>query len=179
MQKILVFLLLAFCISCTKQPEKPATPAQNLVTPVQDPDRLILQIALRLPPEHKAKLKKSDQLLWDLKNDQGETLAAGVIEAPAFPRQLAVKANQLRRAIPDNSVLLFSARLMKEGDERKPPQTGQLVVMAGVVPNEKTIENHNVDQKRLAKWEKKNPIMDDQVLTIGAKVEAAFAPSLW
>lgn len=170
---ILFSLLL---LSCTKQPG--GNQAQ-MVTPTANPDRVIFEADLNLPPEHKGKIKRTDLLMWALRDGEGKLLANHVYPVPKFPHHVTIQARQLQVALPENAVILFSARLVHFGDEYKPPAPGELNLNIGSMPSKDAVENPNVNQKQFEKWAKKNNLGDFQVLTIGAKSKGAFAPSIW
>ncbi|MGE3261833.1 MAG: hypothetical protein AB7K68_08655 [Bacteriovoracia bacterium] len=179
MWKILGLSLLVVFASCTKKPAGTVVSGEPLVSPVSDPNRIIFDAMVTLPAEHKGKLKRTDVLIWDLKDGKGDVLASQIIPVPSFPHHLTVQARQLQRATPESTTLLFAARVAHFGEERKPPAKGQLNVLVGVVPSKDEVQNPNVDQKRFAKWAKKNNVVEEKVLKIGSKVEASLTPSLW
>jgi hypothetical protein len=174
---------LCICVllfACTKQPNTTVvTSNKPLVTPVKDPERLIFEANVVLPKEHRAKVKKTDILLWDLKDSRGDIIASEIQELPKFPFHLKVVAKDMRQAIPEDTVLIFSARLVHFGQEHNPPVSGELNAVAGIVPSKAEVVNPNVDKKRLEKWEKKTKFDQGEVLSVGAKVTAPLAPSLW
>lgn len=179
MWKILGLSVLLLVAGCTKKPAGTTISGEPLISPVSDPDRVIFEAMVKLPNEHKEKLKRTDVLIWDLKDGKGDVLASQIIPVPKFPHHLTVQARQLLRATPESTILLFAARVVHFGEERKPPAKGQLNALVGVVPSKDEVQNPNVDQKRFEKWAKKNNVVEEKVLKIGSKVEASLTPSLW
>jgi hypothetical protein len=176
MRKILVLVLCFGVFGCHKKPSVPSTP---MVTPVQNPERLIFRAEISVPREHRAKIKKTDILLCDLNDGMGKNIAHRIIPVPKFPYDFKVTARDMVRAIPESSVLLFSARIVHFGEEHELPKKGQLSAMVGTVPAKETVVNQHVDQRRLQKWAKKNDIVDDAVLSVGANTKAKLIPSPW
>jgi hypothetical protein len=177
-----IFLVVAAlaATSCTKEREVPKAPdGKPMVSREADPDRVVFEADLIVPKDYVSKIKKTDLLIWDLKNSKGEVLAATIIPVPAFPATVKVSARQLLQPIPEAEHLLFSARIVKFGDESKPPIVGQLTAMVGMEPDEgKVVENKAVNQKALDKFLKKHEIAPAQELSVGAKAHAEFSPSL-
>lgn len=176
MRKITLLALCVVFTSCHKQPEVPSTP---MVTQVQDPERVIFKAEVSVPKEHQAKIKKTDILVWNLNDEKGKSIASRIIPVPKFPYQVKVAARDMQRPIPVGSTLLFSVRVVHFGEENEPPVKGQLSALVGTVPPKETVENTHVDQKRYQKWAKKNDIITDESLSIGADVKAALMPSPW
>lgn len=185
--KKLSYVLVALVIGlagCTKKKAAPpmidAPPAGTpVVTASQNGDRLILEVELTVPPKYQAKVKRTDLMLWDVKDENGNVLVQQMTPVPKFPTKLSVTANFLRRPVPEKAALLFAARIVKMGEERQPPMKGQLSALAGVAPSSQPIVKPAVDEKKLIAWEKKNDLSEAQVLGIGAKAKVDFAPILW
>lgn len=165
---------------CTKGKEIPKGPdGKPMVSMEANPERVVCDMELALAKEYQGKLKPTDLMIWDLKTQDGEMVAAQIAPVPTFPAKLVIMARDLFQPIPDGAGLLFSARIVKFGDEDKPPMKGQLVALAGVQPDDgKVVENKAVNQANLDKFLKKQKIAPLEQISVGAKVHAEFVPSL-
>jgi hypothetical protein len=170
----------ALLAGCTKDKEVPTSPdGKPMVSRQADPERQVFESELDVPKEFRGKLKKTDLMIWDLKSADGEIVAAQIMPVPPFPTKVAVQARQLFQPIPESERLLFTARIVKFGDEGKPPIKGQLTVMVGMEPDDgKVVENEHVSQKVVDKLLKKHSIGLIEELPVGAKVKAEFRPSV-
>lgn len=166
--------------ACTKEKEVPKAPdGKPLVSRQADPDRVVFETELDVPKDLLTKVKKTDLMIWDLKTSAGDVVSGHIAPVPAFPAKLVVTARQLMQPIPEGSGLLFSARIVKFGDEGKPPAKGQLTVMVGMEPDKgDLVQNKAVNQKALDKFLKKQKIAPTEEISVGSKVRAEFAPSL-
>ena len=183
----------AILFSCTKNPAP--TPVAPTVAPIVTPqgpkmisrhdtntERLIVEASLDIPKTLKSKVKKTDQFIWEIQNDQGVVIA-GMLEAvPSFPTVLTVKAKDLLKPVAEDSVLVFSARIVKNGDEHKPPFKGQLQVSVGMVlpkdQKEQEVVRPAVDPKILEQYEATHKSSGNIVLKIGSKFKSEFSAIL-
>ncbi|MGZ3693836.1 MAG: hypothetical protein ACXWQO_06520 [Bdellovibrionota bacterium] len=180
MGRVLCLVTCLLFAACTKQSNNPTTESgKPMLNAAQDPQRVILEAKVALPAEFKSKVKPSDVLIWDLKTGTGEMVASELEPLPKFPHTFRIEARQLRQPIPQDSILLFSARVVHFGEEYKPPVKGQLIALVGVVPSKEEVINPNVDKKRFANWAKKNHFAEEKVLNVGSKVDADLTPSVW
>lgn len=175
MQKIVLLILMAVVVGCTKS----NPPAGSSSPHLSQAEKTIFEADLIVPTQFKTNLKRTDLLIWDLKTAEGVTVAAQMMPVPNFPFHLTVQSSQLQKPLAEKAVLLFSARVVSFGDERKPPAKGQLSVLMGSASDAEVVKNPAVDQKRFEKWAKKNRYNEAQLLTVGSKVKAEFAPILW
>jgi hypothetical protein len=181
--KILSLLVLAFLVSlsaCTKGKEEPpkGSDGKPMVTRQANPDRVVFETDLVLPKEYQGKVKKTDLMIWDLKDEEGNVVAAQLVPVPKFPHTLTVTGRQLFEPLKETGNLIFTARIVKFGDEGKPPSKGQLQVMVGMGTTEGAeVNNPAVDQKRLDKWMKKQKIVPSEAITLGGKTKAEFTPA--
>ena len=175
-----VFALLA--AACTKDREVPKSPdGKPMVSRQANPERVVFETELDVPKDYRSKVKKTDLLIWNLFNESGEVVAAHILPVPIFPTKLVITAKQLFSPVPENAQLLFTARIVKFGDEGKPPQKGQLSVMVGSQPDQsEVVENKAVNQKQLDKFLKKQKISvaSPDRLSVGSSIKAEFTPSL-
>ena len=181
MKMSFVVLALALSLSfsaCTKS-RSPGNGANNAGPAMSgDPERVIFEAQIELPKKFAGQVKRTDLLIWDLKTDKGEMVAAHMAPVPNFPFHLKVEARQLIKAVGNDAVLFFSARVVKFGDESKPPQKGQLSALEGMTPPKDVVVNPAVDQKRFDKWAKKNQFNETQVLKVGSKLTTELSPIL-
>jgi hypothetical protein len=173
---LLLALPFFFC-ACTNSKDHPDS-ASGSVT-AADPAKPVFEVDLSLPAKFKNQVKRTDLLIWDLKSSVGAIVAAQMIPVPKFPFHLTVQTGQLRQPVSHDMVLMFSARVVKFGDERKPPLKGQLNVLVGDAPSKNVVINPAVDKKRFAKWAKQHNFAEAKVLTVGAKAQGEFTPILW
>lgn len=168
-------VLLAFVFSgCTKK--APVGPdGKPLVDGSVEPEKVLVETQLSLPEKLAGKVKKTDLLIWSLTDKEGELLAAKVGAVPTFPAKVQVKAADLRKAIPHTSNLLFSARIVKVGEEDQPPKKGQLQVTIGDLGgSEPEVTPPGVDPKVLEAYMKKMHIVPAQKISVGDKVTGEF-----
>lgn len=172
---------LATLVACTREPEAPtkAPDGTPLVSRQAHPDRLVFETELQLPKEYQGKVKRSDLMIWDLKDQEGNVVAAQLIPVPKFPHKLVITGRQLFEPLKETGQLIFTARIVKFGDEGKPPAKGQLqvIVGSGQFAEGAEVKNPAVDQKRLDKWMKKQKITATQEIILGGKATAEFAPA--
>ena len=168
-----VFLALVFS-GCTKSP--PTGPdGKPLVDGRVEPDKILVETQLSLPEKLASKVKKTDLLIWSLTDKEGELLAGKVGAVPSFPAKVQIKAADLRKAIPHSSNLLFSARIVKVGEEDQPPRKGQLQVTIGDLGgSEPEVTPPGVDPKVLEAYMKKMHIVPAQKIGVGDKVTGEF-----
>jgi|GEM_PF-3705379 len=181
MKKLITFAFaLAFLASCTRGKEEPknGTDGKPLVTRAASPDRVVFETELDMPKDLKSKVKKTDLMIWDLKDQEGNVVAAQLVPVPAFPHKLTITGRQLFEPLQETGNVIFTARIVKFGDEGKPPVKGQLQVMVGTGTSEGAeVENPAVDQKRLDKWMKKQKFVPGEAISLGGKVKAEFSPA--
>lgn len=181
--KILLMVLALAAAGCTKDKQRTHTEdGKPLVSnKVGDPETLILSLEIDVPKQHAAKIKKSDLLLWDLKDDKGNVLAMYWFPVPKFPFQLDVRAKHLNAPIVKDGNLMLSARIVKFGDEIKPPKKGQLQLFVGAPaakPDEKIVKPA-VNPELLEKFYKQNPsFRPAEALAVGSKVKAELSPAV-
>ncbi len=183
MQKFFTFVVTASLVSffsCTKEKAVPKGPdGKLLVSREANPDRVVFESELDVPKDHRSKMKKTDLMIWDLKTADGNVVSVQVVPVPTFPTKLVVTARQLYEPLQEGAHLLFSARIVKFGDESKPPLKGQLQIMIGTGPSEgDVVENKAVDQKLLGKFLKKLKMVADEEVVIGSKMKGEFSPAL-
>jgi hypothetical protein len=173
---VLVIALTAFA-ACTKEAPKGAD-GKPVVNSNTSPDRVIFETELSMPKEYVGKVKKTDLMIWDLKDQEGNVVAANVIPVPVFPPKMVVTGRQLFDNLLETGRLIFTARIVKFGDESKPPLKGQLQVMVGMGTTEgAVVDNPSVNQGLLDKWMKKQKFMPGQEISLGGKVTAEFVPA--
>jgi len=175
-------LAIAFTLisACTKRKEEAPKGADGkpMITSSLNPERVVFETDLSMPKEYESKVKKTDLMIWDLKDQEGNVVAAQIVPVPTFPHALVVTGNQLFEPLQETGKLIFTARIVKFGDEGKLPLKGQLQVMVGVGTSEgETVENPAVDQKRIDKWMKKQKFVPGEAISLGGKVKAAFSPA--
>ncbi len=165
--------------ACTKgKEESPQGPdGKPMVTREANPDRVVFETELEMPKAFAGKVKKTDVMIWDLKDEEGNVVAAQIVPVPKFPHKLVITGKQLFEPLMETGNLIFTARIVKLGDEGKPPAKGQLQAMVGMGKVEgQEVENPAVDQKRLDKWMKKQNIAPTQEINLGEKAKAEFSP---
>lgn len=179
-------ILIALCLvvllqGCTKTQETTHTPDGKpmLSKTAGDPETLILEAEINVPKKHMGKIKKSDLMLWDVKDETGAMIAGGFAPVPKFPYILVVRAKQLDRAINPDTLLTLSARVVKFGDEVKPPQKGQLQLLAGMIPTKnQEVVRPAVSQAVLDRFNKSRGISpQSQTIAVGGKIKADFQPA--
>ncbi len=179
-----IFLVsgMIFLAACTKEKAEPThTPdGKPLISRKSgDPEALILEAEINVPKKHEGKIKKSDLILWDVKNEQGLVVASYWGPVPKFPHTLVIRAKHLVEPITKDSHLQLSARIVKFGDEMKPPQKGQLQLFVGAMPaaKDEVVVKPAVSQAVLDKFLKKNPgLALGETIAVGSKVKAQFTP---
>ena len=150
-----------------------------LVSRQADPQRVVFEADLDLPKEFFSKVKKTDLMIWDLKTTAGEVVAAQIIPVPSFPHKITISAKQLFQPIPEGARLLFGARIVRLGDEGKPPEKGQLQVLIGANEGASpVVENKAVNAKLLDKFMKKLRITVPEEIRVGGKARAEFSPAI-
>jgi hypothetical protein len=181
MNKLFVIAIaLTLATSCTREKEAPksGTDGKPLVTRATNPERVVFETDLDMPKDLQAKVKKTDLMIWDLKDQEGNVVAAQLIPVPTFPHKLTITGRQLFEPLQETGNLIFTARIVKFGDEGKPPSKGQLQVMVGMGTSEGAeVNNPAVDQKRVDKWMKKQKFVPGESISLGGKVKAEFAPA--
>lgn len=179
MKLVLVFLFLVL-VGCTKPNSKPPVgPDGKPMISAEAGDQLVLSGVIELPAGLVKRVKKSDLLIWDVKDAGGELLAGSIGPVPSFPHELKVAARQLRKPVAQGAPLIFSVRVVKDEDASKPPKKGQLHANVGIGGSEEVVENPNVDPKRLEAWMKKNNIAPPQDLRVGGSARAELRPILF
>ncbi len=168
--------------ACTKGDKAAEAPkghdGKPMVTRAANPERVVFETELDMPKDLKAKVKKTDLMIWDIKDQEGNVVAAQLVPVPSFPHKLQITGRQLFEPLQETGNLIFTARIVKFGDEGKPPAKGQLQVMVGMGTSEGAdVTNPAVDQKRLDKWMKKQNFVPGQEVTLGGKVKAEFSPA--
>ena len=175
--KLLAFsLCLINLMSCTKQQQSVPTVVKNSF----EPEKVILETTLDLPTKYKSKVKASDRLLWDVKNGNGQLIAADMQILPKFPYQIVLKARNVGQPLKPEDKLMFSARIVKVGDEFNPPAKGQLTVLVGVgkTEREEPVVEPKLSKKAIANFTKKNKdIIRYEDLVVGSKITASFEPT--
>lgn len=162
---------------CTKKKEIPVgADGKPMITPFAEPEKVVVETEVSVPKEMLKTVKRTDLMIWDLRDAEGVLLAGNIQPVPKFPYKISVVAKDLRKEIPQTATLLFNARIVKFGEEHQPPRKGQLVVSVGTAGGGEEVVNPNVDQKRLDAWMKKNHFVPLQQLSIGDKVKADFSP---
>jgi len=157
--------------SCTKTPKSPD--GRPLVGKGIDPQRVVVTVQLGLPKSLEKKVKPTDLMIWTLKDNSGELIAGKLVPVPEFPFKNEIKAAALKKEIPEGENLFFDARIVKNGEESKPPKRGQLHVSLGESESiEPEVTMPNVDAKQLEAIMKKMNLSLPQKITVGAKVEA-------
>lgn len=172
-------LLLTFGACSKGKEEAPkGTDGKPMVTRQANPDRVVFETELNLPADFLSKVKKTDLMIWDLKDQDGQVVAAQLVPVPKFPHKLTITGRQLFEPLQETGNLIFTARIVKFGDEGKPPAKGQLQVIVGMGKAEgDEVKNPAVDQKRLDKWMKKLRIVPAKEITLGSTANAEFAPA--
>lgn len=193
--KLLSFSLslavLVLFAACTKKSGDPSsssstpTPAAGEISAKSgDPERIILETTLDVDAKAKKTLRKTHLLLWDIKDEKGNIIAAEMAPVPdKFPFTLTVKAKQLLKPVAEKSALVFFARVVKSGEEFKLPQKGQLTAVVGlpggsegeIVQSASTA----VTDKVLKDFEKKGRLQPLVSVSVGDKVKTSLAPQLF
>lgn len=179
-------LRLALCFllgltACTSKKAPTGADGKPMVTSDLSPDRVVFETELSVPADFRAKVKKTDLMIWDLKDTEGNVVAGQIMPVPEFPFKMSIKGNQLFEPLQETGNLIFTARIVKFGDEGKPPIKGQLQVMVGKgmdSPEGPLVENPSVDQKRLDKWMKKQQFVPGETISLGSSIKAEFRPSM-
>lgn len=179
--KILSLFVLAFAlVACTKSEPPKGADGKPMVTSESSPDRVVFQTELSVPEAYKSKIKKTDLMIWDLKDQEGNVVAGQIMPVPEFPHTLVVTGRHLFEPLQSTGGVIFTARIVKFGDEGKPPAKGQLQVMVGM-GTESTegpvVENPAVDQKLLDKWMKKQKFVAAEAVSLGGSAKAEFLPA--
>ncbi|MGZ3655583.1 MAG: hypothetical protein ACXVB9_19865 [Bdellovibrionota bacterium] len=176
---LFAFTLIAFS-SCTKGREVPkSADGKPMLSPQADPNRVIFETDLDVPKEFKSRIKRTDLMIWDIKTNDGDVVTAQIVPVPDFPSHLVITSAQLFQPLPEGAHVMFAARIVKFGDEGKPPMKGQLQVFVGTEPDQhELVVSKSVNQKLLDKFMKKLKIVTAEDITVGAKAKAQFAPAL-
>ncbi len=162
-------------VACTKSELPKGPDGRPLVSATSDPERLVVEAKLSLPDTLAKKVKRTDLLIWSLRDTEGDLLAGNITAVPVFPHTVQIKASSIIKPIAENSSLLFNARIVKFGEESKPPQKGELQVALGSTPSaQPEVVNPNVDTKLLEKFMKKMNIVAPKNIVVGSKAEAEF-----
>lgn len=157
--------------SCTKTPK--TADGRPLIGKGIDPQRIVVTVQLELPKTLEKKVKPTDLMIWTLKDSGGDLIAGKMVPVPEFPFKNEIKASHLKKEIPEGENLFFDARIVKNGEESKPPKKGQLHVSLGESESkEPEVLIPNVDAKQLEAFMKKMNFSLPQKITVGAKVEA-------
>jgi hypothetical protein len=176
--KIFILLMSLALTSCTRSEKGPD--GKPLVGSSSDPERLVVEAKLSVPPTHAKKVKRTDLLIWSLRDAQGDLLAGNITAVPTFPHTVKIKAGSIIKPSPESSNLLFTARIVKFGEESLPPKKGELQVSLGAAPSDKPeVVNPNVDPKLLEKFMKKMNITPLKSIVVGSKAEAEFGPKVF
>lgn len=176
---LVIVLALSACTK-DKNAAQEGVDGKPLISSASDPQLVVVETEVDVPKKMRAKIKRTDLLIWDLRDGAGELLAGNILPVPTFPYRVSVTARQLRKGIPADASLIFSARIVKFGEESKPPFKGQLHVSIGhAAEGEAEVVNSHVDEKRLAEWMKKTNFVPLKELFVGSKVKADFGPILF
>lgn len=178
MYQACVFLLLIFTtlISCTKS-ESPKSSLEEVKKAVGDLNQVVFETELVLPSKYKNKVKRTDLIIWDLKDDKGDFIAGGLKPVSIFPMNIKVYGRELKKDVGKNANLIFSARIVAYGDEGKPPKKNQLYSMVGSSSeeSEKTVvAPKGVKTEALEKAMNKISHIQFKKITIGSRVHAEF-----
>jgi hypothetical protein len=168
----LAFACLAF--SCTKGKETALGPdGKPMISPSAEPDAVVMETEITVSKTHLKQIKRTDLLIWDLRDKEGDLLAGGIAPVPSFPHKLTVQAKDLRKSIAQNESMIFNARIVKFGEEHQPPKKGQLHLSVGMGADENpAVENPHVDEKRLERWMKRTSFVPAQKISVGSTIEA-------
>lgn len=173
---LMVGVCLAFT-ACTKNPPVALGPdGKPMISAANEEITTVIEAMLEVPKELAPKVKKTDLLIWDVKNSDGEILVNSVTPVPVFPHKVTVVSRQLRRPIARSAPLLFSARVVHAGEESQPPKQAQLQANLGVAGEDKVVENPHVNQKVFEAWMKKNKIELPQEVKFGMSLTAELRP---
>jgi hypothetical protein len=172
-------VILMVLLSCTKSEGPNNSTSASLVTPTSgDPQRTVFEAELSLPKKMEKMVKPTDMLIWTLRDQNSEVLAGVIGPAPSFPHSIKVEARQLLRPVTESESLFFDARIVKSGNEGKPPQKGELQITAGAPAiAQPLVENPDVDQKQLEAFLKKHNLPLPETLKLGGKLKAEFGPA--
>ena len=163
--------LVATFQSCTKTPT--SADGKPLLGRKIDPDRVVVTVNVDLPKNLEKQIKPTDLMIWTLKNNDGEMIAGKMSPVPEFPFKNEIRAKLLRKEIAESENLLFEMRVVKNGEESKPPKKGQLHLTLGEPETkEQEVVNPYVDTKRLEAYLKKMNITLPKKVTVGSNLEA-------
>ncbi|NUM89616.1 MAG: hypothetical protein HUU37_10460 [Bdellovibrionales bacterium] len=167
-------------VACTKQPSPVEVPPGSLYRTGAE-EVPVVDVVVELPAKYKNRISPLDRVLWDVKDARGTVVAAGLVVAEKFPFKIQVTSKKLTAPLDPKSGLLVSARVVKAGDENRPPQKGQLQGFLGVAANEmKAVVVPKVKPSLLAKAEQKFGWSDNfKPVNVGSVAKLVLEPSVF
>ncbi len=179
-QFAIAIIACALIVSCTKKsgaPQEPIPP--NAIKSDTNPDRLIVDTVIDVPSKYKKNAQPLDVLIWDVKDNKGSVVAIGTMDVEKFPIKLKVKAKDLVKPLDPKSPIAVTARLVKMGDETKPPHKGQLVGFMGVSSSElkPPVVPEGISKKLLTRAERTLGLSDKfKILAVGSHAKISLEP---
>lgn len=167
---------------CTKKSapmEEPVPPGSIYRTNAEEV--AVVEAVIDVPEKFRKQLSPLDRVLWDVKDSKGRVVANGLQAAEKFPFTIKITSRKLIAPLDPKSDLMIYARVVKAGDEHRPPLKGQLQGFLGVAANDiKEVVVPNVKASLLAKAEQKLGLSDNfKSVTIGSKAKVLLEPSLF
>ena len=143
--------------ACVKSVPPEPLPPNAITNDSGDVERVIVDTVIEIPSKFKKVSRDLEVLIWDVKNEKGAVVALGLMDAEKFPVKVKIKAKDLLHPLDPKSPLTVSARLVKLGDENKPPKKGQLVGFMGAASVQigEPVVPQGVKKHVLAKAERK------------------------
>ncbi|HEY8280035.1 MAG TPA: hypothetical protein VIH99_10445 [Bdellovibrionota bacterium] len=175
-----LFLVFALLLgSCTKEAAR-GPDGKPMLSSTSSPNRIIFETELSVPDAWKSKIKSTDLLIADLKTENGEVVFGQMSPVPVFPVRMVIQSSQLLVPVAENAHLQFSARIVRLGEESKPPKKGQLQALVGLNSEAPPVlENKAVTQKLMDKLLKNGQLQPLALeLSIGSKIKAELTPAI-
>lgn len=167
-------------LGCTKNSapmDEPVPPGAIFRTTAEEV--AVVVAVIDVPEKFRKQLSPLDRVLWDVKDSKGRVVANGLQAAEKFPFTIKVTSRKLIAPLDPKSDLMVFVRVVKAGDEHRPPLKGQLQGFLGVAANEvKEVVVPNVKASLLAKAEQKLGLSDNfKAVAVGSTAKVLLEPS--
>jgi hypothetical protein len=173
-QKIFLSIFLTLSLlSCTK--EKQVVVYTNRYS---NPNKVIVAFTVDLPPEIKKTIPKKTTIIWSIVDDKGQMVAQNMHEMTAWPHTTWVVAKDLKVPVQENTKMLLTIRVVKLGDEFKPPQKGELVAQYGDLWVDTAVATPVAKEAQGKEDKKSMSTLQLKSIKIGDQIKLTLKPSV-
>ena len=168
-----VFLMSTSCTQ-TRSNENQTNQSKVYSKSFSDPNKLIAEIAIDASAKVKKGIKKTDSLIWSMVGKDGQVIAAQILNDINLPHTISLTTKDLIGSVPANSSLVFTARVVKQGDEYSEPKPSQPKTSYGNFalddPQLSQVVKPAISPEKLMQIEKKLKIQETKKFVVGEKV---------